>query len=215
MAAGEGMDPKAARRLAVALCLSVAVHAALLSLLEARPTGTGPSGASTLQAWLERVGSDPNDAREENQPVLMTEPGPDQTRTEPPPPVEPVPADSQTAPVTAPEAEAAPRPGAPADAGMPLAADFTYYSVAALDTPPYPLGSTDLCYPEGASGEVSYVLLIDEAGTVNQASLAAVKPDGIFTAAAIEACRALKFAPGIKNGRAVRSRVRFVIGPSP
>ena len=98
---------------------------------------------------------------------------------------------------------------------LPVGRDLTFYPVAALDIPPRPLGPADLCYPEGASGEVAYVLLIDEAGTVHEATLAAVRPENIFTGAALESCRALRFSPGIKDGRAVRSRVRFVIGPSP
>jgi outer membrane biosynthesis protein TonB len=97
---------------------------------------------------------------------------------------------------------------------MPFARDPTYYAVAALDTPPSLLGPADACYPQGAIGEVAYVLLIDEHGAVDQVSVAAVQPSGLFTGAAVELCGQLKFAPGIRNGRPVRSRVRFVVGPT-
>ena len=48
----------------------------------------------------------------------------------------------------------------------------------------------------------------------NEASVVEVKPEGLFTAGAVYACRNLKFAPALKDGRTVRSRVRFVIGSS-
>jgi hypothetical protein len=49
---------------------------------------------------------------------------------------------------------------------------------------------------------------------VTEASLVTVRPEGIGTAAALAGCRSLKFAPAMKDGRAVRSRVRFVVGPN-
>jgi outer membrane biosynthesis protein TonB len=102
---------------------------------------------------------------------------------------------------------------AAAGAPVPLAADATYHPVSALDRPPSPLLRPDVCYPHGATGEVVYELLIDEAGVVTQAAVLTVKPLGLFTAAAAELCSKLRFSPAIKDGRAVRSRVRFVVGP--
>jgi outer membrane biosynthesis protein TonB len=103
----------------------------------------------------------------------------------------------------------------PTAAQAPLAPDSTYHLITALDRPPAPLTRPDACYPYGATGEVAYELLIDEAGTVNQVTVLAVKPVGLFTAAAAELCSALKFSPAIKDGRAVRSRVRFVVSSGP
>ena len=95
---------------------------------------------------------------------------------------------------------------------MPWAPDTTYYSIAALDRLPAPLSAPDVCYPRGATGEVTYELLIDETGAVNQASVVGVSPPGLATAAAAELCSAIHFSPALKGGRAVRSRVRMVVG---
>lgn len=100
-------------------------------------------------------------------------------------------------------------------AGAPASGDAEpiYYAIPALDQPPAPLTSPDECYPYGATGEVTYELMIDESGLVTRATVLDVKPQGLFTAAAAELCGRLKFSPAIKDGRTVRSRVRFVIGP--
>lgn len=96
--------------------------------------------------------------------------------------------------------------------GLPFAPDTTYYPIAALDRLPAPLSAPDVCYPAGATGEVTYELLIDETGTVDQASVVSASPPGVATAAAAERCSAIRFSPAIKGGRNVRSRVRLVVG---
>jgi len=93
-----------------------------------------------------------------------------------------------------------------------FAPDTTYYPIAALDRLPAPLSAPDVCYPSGATGEVTYELLIDETGAVNQAALVSGSPAGLATAAAVELCRAIRFSPARKGGRDVRSRVRLVVG---
>ena len=211
------MDPKTARRILFALCLSVAVHAALLALIEARPPAAGAAGDGIVQAWLERAVSDAA-IPSATEPASMTAASEqDDDAQVPASAAEPALPRDPTVPGAkeGDRAAAASKPSVSAGIEVPLARDLTYYSVSALDTPPRPLGSADLCYPEGASGEVAYVLLIDEAGSIDQATLVSVKPDGLFTAGALESCRSLKFAPAIRDGRAVRSRVRFVVGPSP
>lgn len=95
---------------------------------------------------------------------------------------------------------------------MPFVRDPTYYAMAALDTPPRLLGSAEACYPQGAVGEVTYQISINEQGAVDEASVVSVKPQGLFTGAAVELCARLKFSPATKNGRTVRSRVRLVVG---
>ena len=98
------------------------------------------------------------------------------------------------------------------DAGLSVPDDSTYYTIAALDRPPMPLSPPDACYPQGATGEVVYELLIDERGTVRQAEVLFVEPKGLFTAAAAQLCARVPFSPALKDGRSVRSRVRFVVG---
>ena len=202
----------AVQRIGCALCLSLLAHAALLTLPRSESGPKGSARSVTLEARLEApetlprateepsVMSSPSDA--DNAASIMASPV-ESARAMPP--EEPRPTPTGPPPRT---------PSAELAAALPLARDPTYYPVGALDTPPRPLGSTDLCYPEGASGEISYLLLIDEAGTVDQASIVAARPEGLYTADAIAACRSVKFTPAVKDGRAVRSRVRFVVGPA-
>ncbi len=213
------MDPSTARRLGFALAISAALHVALLSSLQLGELGSIATSGVPVEAWLERMSGDPAPEPAPDFPALPEAPS---EPSEPPTEVAATPAEASVAP---PRREAqdpkvedklgtARTEREPSQVMVPVPHDLTYYPVVALDSPPRPLGAADACYPEGAQGEVAYVLLIDEAGNVNEASLASVRPEGISTAAALAGCRALKFAPAMKDGRAVRSRVRFVVGPS-
>jgi outer membrane biosynthesis protein TonB len=209
-------DIATARRILLAVCLSVLVHASLLGVIRAQPGAAALAGSPLILASLEPIRPEaPSEASSEPGAMAVADSREDAVAI----PASAAPSAAETAPpspsVRMPPAAAGPTPEAGVAIELPLGRDLTFYPVAALDTPPRPLGPADLCYPEGASGEVTYVLLIDEAGTVHEATLAAVRPDSLFTGAAIESCRELRFSPGIKDGRAVRSRVRFVIGPSP
>ena len=214
------MDASGAKRgtnkgpppLLFALCFSLIAHVALLSVPRVDSGQGGTSGTAALHARLEAAMVEPI-TPSSDEPQALTAPSnehaaaiaalPEET-VKPPQPAETAPAETQSGARALSLA-----PGAT----LPLAPDLTYYPVGALDTPPRPLDSTDICYPEGASGEVSYVLMINEAGRVDEVSLVAVRPEGLFTATAVQACRTVKFTPAMKDGRAVRSRVRFVVGP--
>ncbi|MCC6535594.1 MAG: energy transducer TonB [Burkholderiales bacterium] len=208
------MASTSAWRLGLALGLSIAAHGALLVLVEAEPRGTRAASAVALHASLERV-AEAASAVTPSEAAMPAAAGNDAERA----PVETVSAHK----VPRAREDAAPRPnpvttpaeGSQASPGMalPVTRDPTFYSIAALDSPPRLVGVADLCYPDGANGEVTYTLSIDEAGVVAQASVTDIKPVGLFTAAAEQMCRTLKFIPAVKDGRAVRSRVRFVVGP--
>jgi protein TonB len=204
-----------ARRLLLALAASFAAHAALLSVLELSPSRHATSAAAGLHARLERVMEGAQPA--EPVPAPLTEdamqPDPSPAPADPAPSVPPQPP-APTAHPQARQAVAVPSETAPTGLNVPVPHDLTYYPVAALDAPPRPIGSSDACYPEGAAGEIAYILLINEAGAVDQATLANARPEEAAVALALEGCRALKFAPAMKDGRAVRSRVRFVVGPT-
>lgn len=203
-----------------ALGLSVAVHAVLVVLIQAQPGGApSMAGSWTVHARIEAQPhaagipapavpeatelAKPEEARAAMAPEPVTESKPAR---------EPA-VDSQQA--------AAAMSGAAKNASdargieMPFVRDPNYYAVAALDTPPRLLGAADACYPHGAVGEVAYVLMINEQGSVDQVTVASVHPQGLFTGAAVDLCSRLKFTPGVKDGRAVRSRVRFVVGANP
>ena len=51
------------------------------------------------------------------------------------------------------------------------------------------------------------LLLIDEFGGVNEASVVESQPEGYFEDAALAVFRAARFSPAQKQGRAVKSRV--------
>jgi protein TonB len=208
-----GVDAGTLRRLALALTLSALVHAGVVVAIRAGPPSVSAAPGMPIEARIE-----PAERRAEPE-LSLAAPSPKQEVAEV------LAANSAAAPPAAPAPELSPTPSAPAPAGSaqaskgatpaqaPLAPDSAYYLITALDRPPAPLAAPDACYPQGATGEVTYELLIDEKGVVNQATVLTVRPVGLFTAAAAELCSALKFSPAIKDGRAVRSRVRFVVGP--
>lgn len=207
------VEPSVMRRLAVALVVSIGVHGASLYFVHARPPHAIASTPSSISAWIE----DPNsrrDAQPSSTPVSADEgdPVPVEATPSPPPAEQPSPSASTESPLSLARAAEAIKPDARAGIEIPALRDAMYYTVAALDKLPNLVGDADGCYPMGAVGEVIYTLLIDETGAVAEATISDVKPVGLFTTAAEEACRALKFVPAEKNGRSVRSRVRFVVG---
>jgi outer membrane biosynthesis protein TonB len=204
------------RRLALALTLSVALHAGVIVAIRSGPPNVPTAAGVAIEARIVR-------ADRPAEPAASTDFGSAEPADAFERSAQSVPVASSTAPARDPAiAERAAQSLAsiqasdmPAAAQAPLAPDSTYHAISALDRPPAPLTRPDVCYPHGATGEVTYELMIDEAGSVNQALVLAVKPVGLFTAAAAELCSAVRFSPAIKDGRAVRSRVRFVVAPGP
>lgn len=97
-------------------------------------------------------------------------------------------------------------------AALPLTPDPVYYPARQLDVYPALLQSIRLEYPHHAaqsqvSGNVLMMLLIDEAGRVNEISIAAAEPAGYFENAVRLAFADARFSPARKHGRAVKSRV--------
>jgi outer membrane biosynthesis protein TonB len=206
-----------ARRLAAALALSVAVHAGLILAIRAGPPNipTGPGIPVEARIVIADRPAEPDAATAEPGSARLSDAA-EATATNVPLTSDTAPARDREVAASAPQPLGSVQSNKPATAVQaPLAPDPTYYAITALDRPPAPLTRPDDCYPHGASGEVTYELMIDEAGSVERATVLAVRPVGLFTAAAAELCSALRFSPAIKNGRAVRSRVRFVVGPAP
>jgi outer membrane biosynthesis protein TonB len=216
------MGRKTAERIGWALVVSLLIHATFVLLIQADPNGTpAAAGPRTLQARIERTtagaaeAKDPDAAapverRSEPRPAVAAE----RTPIASPPSVREA-ADTARDETAHATAETSKKPVEAGGLELPFVRDPTYYAITALDAPPRLLGAADVCYPPGAAGEVAYLLLIDENGTVEQATLTAMKPAGLFAASAVEQCSRLKFSPGMKDGRPVKSRVRFVVGPSP
>ncbi|MPZ42788.1 MAG: hypothetical protein GEV05_05145 [Betaproteobacteria bacterium] len=202
-------DADTARRLAFALALSAVLHAAVILAIRAGPPDIPMAPGMPIEARIEPAEPEPAASALASMQAVAESPATSfRAASQTAPAHEPLVTASASAPLGNDRAS-----NAAVGAQAPLAADSTYYAITALDRPPAPLTRPDACYPHGATGEVTYELMIDEVGTVNQATVLAVKPVGLFTAAATELCSALKFSPAIKDGRTVRSRVRFVVGP--
>src|SRR5258706_3355509 len=111
---------------------------------------------------------------------------------------------------------AAPIPDAASTAALPLAIDPTYYTWREVDVPAKLLGDGSPPYPREAAearlaGVVRLEVWIDETGRVAEAQILGAIPPGVFDQATLEHYRALRFVPALKNGVAVRSRLRFVV----
>lgn len=97
---------------------------------------------------------------------------------------------------------------------LPETPDPNFYAARDLDSYPTPLTALRIDGPPGAGGgEVRLEVLIDERGIVREVNFAgAIRPGG-----AEEALRALlaatRFLPGVKDGRAVRSRILLSLSP--
>lgn len=80
---------------------------------------------------------------------------------------------------------------------------------------PRPLSPVEFAYPAaaraaGLSGKVELQLSIDASGQLVDIDVLRADPRGVFEAAALAAFRAVRYSPGLKDGRAVRSRIRTV-----
>lgn len=210
------------RTVACALGLSVAVHTLLLVLIQDRPGGASSlSGSTVLTAHFEPAPpsdvtlADPSVAPVTAAPAVEdAAPSRTMQQNAPASSFPKAPANETRASAAA----VAPPPVKPVgNTGieMPFVRDPTYYAMAALDTPPRLLGSAEGCYPAGAVGEVAFQLSINETGIVDEAVVVSVRPEGLFTGAAAEMCGRLKFSPATRGGRAVRSRIRLVVGQAP
>jgi protein TonB len=204
----------AGRRLCWAFAFSLVFHLLLIVSLRAGLPPQAPGGAQALQARIAPLDTSQPPVKERAQDDIAPVPQSAQSAADALVTTEAPPAASPAATPKPPEPAAETLdPVHRSDAGLVAASrEPTYYAITALDRPPVPLSSPNSCYPEGASEEVEYELLIYENGIVDRAVVLAVHPLGLVTAAAEELCAAVRFAPAVKDGRAVKSRVRLVLG---
>jgi protein TonB len=226
----------AGRRLAVALSLSLLLHALLLWAEPARaPWGAAGAIGMALKARLVAVRQVESETLSAVFPVpeealaaanrapgagipppAAAEQAMDRRAAPPAPPVQVAQAPSVPA---APEGEAAPasQPATPLSAQepgafqMPLPAPAEFLPARMLDVLPRPEQPVALVYPDavgmGRNGLVTLLLLIDESGAVVEAKVVDSNPSGVFDAFAIDVFRATRFLPGQRDGRPVRSRL--------
>jgi periplasmic protein TonB len=107
---------------------------------------------------------------------------------------------------------ARPRSGQPGPAPVRLEFPFDrYYKASELDVRAQPTNEVQLVYPKTAyemrlKGRVVVNIFINEHGMIDALSVVNAVPVGIFEDHALAATRALTFTPAIKNGHAVKSQ---------
>ena len=191
-------------RLPVACALSLLLHLALLLGIPVYPGGGVPQVGFPIHVRLEPVANEPQPAtltpaEKTGVPVRENDrPGPVARTADPARESGPAAAAQASAPIAGIE--------------VPLSRDPTYYPARQLDVYPRLLAPLNLDYPERAAaqrldGNLLLLLLIDEFGIVNEASVVEAQPDGYFEAAALAVFRATRFSPAQKQGRPVKSRV--------
>jgi protein TonB len=199
-------------RLTLALLVSAALHASLLFGVSVRR----PVAMDVSEPILARIRAVP--AAAEHAPA----PAPAEKRERPV--VHPAAGGAARLPSVAAASPVAHVPQPPAEAlpavEMPLLADSTWYPAAELDVFPAALAPVRPTYPQaaadaGVAGEVTLLLLIDDAGYVRDSAVLDALPPNTFDEAALAALRAARFRPGQRDGREVRSRilVKVVFNP--
>ena len=193
-------------RFGAALCLSALAHFAMplwVSGGGARTSASAPPRPALsvrIMPQLEALATDPS--------ILPTVA---ETPAEPRPRAERV---ERREPVVS-AAPLEPQPARPAG-GVPEAPDLNYYPARQLDIYPKLLSALDLKYrgkaaEDGVTGRALLLVLIDEAGTVNEVSVVEAEPVNVFEDDAQRALMAARFTPAYRNGRAVRSRVLIAV----
>lgn len=158
--------------------------------------------------------------------ATTTPPGPGAAKPQPvPSPQATVPQDAMPAPGTA-AADVSSATTAEEHSLLPsVPIDTTWYLARQVDRLPKTMGSITPEYPEaarqrGQEGNVTLMLKIDDLGRVREAEVIEANPPGVFDETALQAFRAGRFQPAMKDGRPVRYqayiRVEFKLdGPPP
>jgi len=222
--------PPRLQRPLTAAWISLALHAAVIALVQVAPPAATRPAESVIEARLVSTHAAPPAeetpprapeveapaARPKAVPLLA----PSET-AEALPVAEPVAA--QPAPPVAKPQPADPVPAAPQPAAAPPAAaapaiaitssvDLTFYSARDLDVQPRTLREIVPEYPPGAdrqrlSGKVRLQLKLEADGRVSDVEIVHAVPPDVFNESAIRAIRDARFAPAQRNGRPVRAQV--------
>jgi protein TonB len=214
----EDVSKQAWSRLIKACALSFVIHVTLLVGIPVNPTGGVPSVVSVITARLEPAAPAESEPAAENASLVPADTVTPPAAVSPPKSIEP-------APAAKPEPPRASAPPSSPSGGIdvPLIRDPTYYPAKQLDVYPQPLAPIRLAYPDPAAkarvdGRLMVLLLIDEFGMVNDASVVEAQPEGYFEEAALAEFRSARFSPAQKQGHAVKSRVllqvKYVYGES-
>ena len=217
------ISPWLGRPLAAAW-ISLALHAAVIALVQVAPPASTNPAESVIEARLVSTHAAPS--------AVETPPrAPEVEAPEDAPKAVPLLAPSKTAealpvaePVASPPPAATSQPADPAPAAsQPAAApapaatitssvDLTYYSARDVDVHPRSLHEIVPDYPADAdrqrlSGKVRLQLKLEADGRVSDIEIVHADPPEVFDESAIRAFRDARFAPAQKKGRPVRALV--------
>ncbi|HTT37112.1 MAG TPA: energy transducer TonB [Burkholderiales bacterium] len=203
------MERQAGVRLLVALALSVTLH---LSLLYG--VGIGSSQPSAFREIEARLVAAPQDATP-RQFVARARSVPSAAEVARPGLVQAMSDSARPVAARLPEDESL-KP----KVDVAVIVDPTWYEARDLDVYPRLVAPVEPEYPvsaanPGVSGELTLVLLIDEAGIVQDMQVVDAQPPGYFEDAALTAFRSARFSPAQREGHAVRSRIAIRVRMRP
>lgn len=194
------------RPITASLTLSLAVHLALILVVQSRPF----KGAATTRVVINARLAE---ASQLATPATLEEPTPIAD------PTAPVIEDQKTPPLPPPVPMEAPQPikPAPAESSLPtleLGVDSTWYLAKQVDEQPQAIGKIEPVYPAEARQlnlgcSLKLRLMIDAQGRVREAEVVEADPPEIFNAAALEAFGNARFKPAMKDGRPVRIKAYY------
>ena len=199
-----------AQRLLLALVVSVALHLAFIFLVRVVPAKSSTAKNVVIEVRLEEASQPAVKAaisaltqKQTDNPLPTQELVPAKP-AEPPKPVEQM--QVSAAATQTEEKSALP------SMEVPLVEDPTFYPAKQIDVHPKVLAPVNPAIPDKAasdslSGEVTLLLLIDEAGKVRDLAVVDAKPEGYFEESALNAFHNTRWAPAQKDGRIVKSRV--------
>ena len=202
------------RRLTLAILFSVALHVALLSGLTPQAGNPAITHPVPIQARLMPSRTTPPD-----RPRTLAKADLDSRAAATPDPL-PVAANPEQ-PGDADRQTQFPAPDAALQvAGLPQAPDPVHYAVKDLDVFPQLQAALHPGYPETAlqekiPGNVTLLVLVDEAGRVTSVSVVDAAPQGVFDDSARQALYSAAFMPAQREGRTVRSRILINVSYDP
>lgn len=216
------------RPLARAMLLSLALHLALIMLIQPAPRSgptevilqarlVAPDGAAARPSPLPRVETDLTESRIAAAPIHPDAPStPLHTEEAAAPPTPKTDADTEKP--EAGDGAAAPEPREQVAVGsgqasvlpeIPVMLDTRWYTARQVDRRPEIMTSALPAYPEharsrGIEGSVVVEVHIDEAGRVRDIQILEADPPGVFDAAVLEVYGHALYRPALLDGRPVR-----------
>lgn len=226
----EVIAPSSRRPLLRMLLLSLALHGAVVMIVQPRAFPTLDEETVVIAARLveppptpqpeplpEPDAVEPEQAPTEPDPIPVPETIPVKPLPEPvPEPVPALPAKTEPKPVPISPAAADPQPVPVAKTperiempSIPVMVDTTWYELKKADRAPKRLTPLDTTYPpgprdKGIEGRVKVKLWINELGELTDAEVVESQPPGVFDEAALVAVKKSRYKAAEKDGRPIR-----------